>query len=62
MGLIFTVAGTGISGYLGDGGLGIVALLNNPQRIAVTSMGDIYIADTNNFVVRKVVKFLLFGV
>lgn len=53
-GLILTVVGTGASGYSGDGGLGTAALLNSPQGVAVSSDGDIYIADTDNNVVRWV--------
>ena len=49
------IAGTGAKGYSGDGGNGIKAKLNGPHNIAVTSTGDVYIADTWNNVVRKVV-------
>ena len=52
-GKINTLAGTGITGYSGDNGLGTIATLNQPQGIAVDSTGNVYIADTSNNVVRK---------
>jgi len=48
------VAGTGESGYSGDGGQATQARLDNPQGVFVTSGGSIYIADTENHRVRKV--------
>lgn len=55
-GNIYTVAGsaTGTSGYAGDGGSATQALLSNPEGIAVDSSGNLYIADTNNHVIREV--------
>lgn len=41
-------------GYGGDGGKATSAMLNNPHGVAVDKAGNIYIADTNNFVVREV--------
>ena len=55
-GTITTVAGGGGNGYDGDGGKATAAKLNNPHGVAVDGAGNIYIADTNNFVVRKVDK------
>ena len=52
--LIFTVAGTGIGGSSGDGGLATAARLNEPTGIAVDGSGNLYIADYNNDVVREV--------
>lgn len=53
---VYTVAGspTGTGGYSGDGGLSTQALLSNPEGIAVDSSGNLYIADTNNHVIREV--------
>ena len=51
---VSTVAGTGGSGYTGDGGQATSATLNQPENIAFDSQGNMYIADTNNFVIRKV--------
>ena len=53
-GLITTFAGTGISGYQGDGGPASVARLNAPVGIASDQSGNIYVADTNNGVIRKI--------
>jgi len=52
--MISTVAGTGNAGYTGDGALATSATLNAPAAVAVDSSGDIFIADTNNMVIRKV--------
>jgi len=53
-GKISTIAGTGVSGYSGDGGLGTSAMLYGPQGVAVDSAGNVFIADTFNAVIRKV--------
>ena len=53
-GKISTIAGTGISGFSGDGGLGKSAKLNGPQGVVVDSGGNAFIADTLNGRVRKV--------
>jgi RHS repeat-associated protein len=52
---IYTVAGNamGYSGYSGDGSPTTQALLNNPQGLAVSPEGDIYIADNQNGRVRE---------
>ena len=52
---IETVAGNGTSGYTGDGGLAISAELSYPQSVFVDTLGNIFIADTANSVVREVV-------
>lgn len=52
---IATVAGTGTAGYSGDGGVATSAELNGPAAIAVDASGNLYIADTFNQVIRKVV-------
>jgi hypothetical protein len=53
---ISTVAGTlGVSGYSGDGGPATAATLNAPSGITFDAAGNLYIADTNNNVIRKVV-------
>jgi hypothetical protein len=55
-GLVSTIAGTGSSGYSGDGGLGGNAQLNRPGGIGIDSSGNIYIVDRGNFKIRKVDK------
>ncbi len=52
-GLITTIAGNGFFAYSGDGGAGINAALNSPSSIAVDTVGNIFIADSYNHVVRK---------
>ncbi len=53
-GIIITVAGNGSAGYSGDGGAAIDAKLNNPEKIAVDGLGNLYIADITNNRIRKV--------
>ena len=53
-GKISTVAGTGVTGYSGDGGSATSATLNAPQGVEVDSTGNVFIADTFNGVIRKV--------
>ncbi len=52
--VITTVAGTGVSGFSGDGGPAITARLNNPHGTAVDGAGNIFIADNLNSRVRQV--------
>jgi len=54
-GIISTVAGNGTEGYTGNGGLATKAELNEPEGVAVDSFGDLYIADSENYVIREVV-------
>jgi uncharacterized protein (TIGR03437 family) len=53
-GLITTVAGNGIAGYSGDGGLATGAALNAPEGLAIDSTGNLFIADQVNQRIRKV--------
>jgi DNA-binding beta-propeller fold protein YncE len=53
-GTIITVAGNGTMGYSGDGGPAIKAMLYNPYDVALSSAGNMYIADTMNNVIRMV--------
>ncbi len=53
-GSITTFAGTGTSGYSGDGGAATAARLRAPEAIAFNAQGDLYIADTGNNVIRRV--------
>jgi uncharacterized protein (TIGR03437 family) len=53
-GTISTVAGTGAAGFSGDGGAATGARLNQPGSVAVDSAGNLYIADSVNYRIRKV--------
>lgn len=53
-GIVTTVAGTGVAGNQGDGGLAINARLNTPRDVAVDDAGNIYIAEWYSYRVRKV--------
>jgi uncharacterized protein (TIGR03437 family) len=53
-GTISTVAGNGTAGYLGDSAAATSAELYLPSGVVVDSSGTLYIADTANYVIRKV--------
>jgi hypothetical protein len=55
-GIITTVAGNGVRGYSGDGGPATDAELNLPTGLAVDLHGNLYISDTGNFRVRRVIR------
>jgi len=55
-GTLTIVAGNGSYGYAGDGGPATKATLYNPEAVAVDSAGNVYIADYNNCIIRKVTK------
>jgi hypothetical protein len=52
--VIVTIAGNGTPGDSGDGGAPTNAQLHQPFSLAVDSLGNVYIADTSNSVIRKV--------
>ena len=54
-GIINTVVGNGIAGYSGDGGVPTAAQINRPCNIVFDSSGNMYIADSKNNCIRKVV-------
>jgi hypothetical protein len=54
-GIITTVAGNGGRGYSGDGGPATNAMLLFPYAAAVDAYGNLYIADSENNRIRKVV-------
>ena len=54
-GVISTVAGTGTAGYNGDNISATAAQLNSPQGVTVDRNGALYIADTVNYRIRRVV-------
>jgi trimeric autotransporter adhesin len=59
-GIITTVAGNGYEagspdgGYAGDGGPAVLAEINHPFGVALDGAGNLYIADTYNYRVRRV--------
>jgi sugar lactone lactonase YvrE len=53
-GIISTVAGNGTYGYSGDGGSATQASLNYPEGVFGDAAGNIYIADSFNYVIRKI--------
>ncbi len=62
-GNISTIVGQGGQiGAVGDNGPATTAMLNHPAAVAVDSSGNIYIADTDNSEIRKVVGANIFCV
>ena len=55
-GILWTVVGggSGVSTFGGDGGPATAAKLYRPMSLAISSVGDIFVADSPNNVVRKV--------
>lgn len=53
-GIITTIAGNGVTGFSGDGGLAINAALSGAYGIAVDSSGNVYFSDLNNQRVRMI--------
>ena len=53
-GAIGTIAGTGEPGWGGDAGPATAAMLNEPKTVALDAAGNLYVADSENHLVRKV--------
>jgi len=51
---VITVAGNGEKGYRGDGGPATEASLNMPHELLFDAKGDLYIAERDNHVIRKI--------
>lgn len=62
LGIITTIIGTTTQGYSGDGGLAINAQLYGPNGLAFDAVGNLYIADAGNNVIRKVTNVGVVGV
>ena len=56
-GIISTIAGTGVAGFSGDGGMADTAELNWPGYIAFDYIGNLYINDAYNHRIRKIDTF-----
>lgn len=52
--VITTVAGTGVSGFGGDGSPATAALLSYPSDVAIDRAGNLFIADGDNLRIRRV--------
>lgn len=55
-GVIQTFAGTGDPGWSGDEAMAIAACLNEPKGLTLDAEGNLFIADSENHVVRKIEK------
>jgi sugar lactone lactonase YvrE len=53
LGAVTTIAGTGIAGA--ENAIGTSASFNNPNAVAVDSLGNVYVADVSNNLIRKIV-------
>ncbi len=53
-GIITTIAGNGLPGYMGDGGAATAAKLKSPTGLAIDGSGNIFIAQPDDDVVRKI--------
>jgi sugar lactone lactonase YvrE len=53
-GIISTIAGTGVAGFSGDGGVATAAQLDLPTALAFDAAGNLYFADTGNHRVRRI--------
>ncbi len=53
-GNITTIAGDGTPEYTGDGGLATAARLNHPYALALDGNGNLFIAELDNDVIRKI--------
>ena len=53
-GIIYTLAGTGIAGYSGDGGSPLAAELSSPVGIMLDAHDNLYVVDYGNNRVRKI--------
>src|SRR5690349_22581145 len=54
LGIISTAAGTGISGYSGDGGSAKLAQISFPTGLAIDSSGNVLFADYGNNRIRRI--------
>ena len=55
-GMLSTVAGRGEPGHDGDGALATAACLNEPKNLCFDAEGNLYIADSENHAIRRVMR------
>ncbi len=55
-GMIATVAGSGEPGHSGDGALATMACLNEPKNLCFDADGNLFIADSENHAIRRVMR------
>jgi sugar lactone lactonase YvrE len=55
-GIISTIAGTGKAGFSGDNGPATLAQLTLPSGVAFDASGNLYVVDTGNSVIRRILK------
>jgi hypothetical protein len=53
---VTTIAGSGVYGYSGDGGIATAAQLSFPAGFAVDDAGNVYIADAGNNAIRVLTR------
>ncbi len=53
---MYTIAGTGAQGFLGDGAAATSAKINGPSALTLDSSGNVYFADYNNHRIRVIAK------
>ncbi len=53
-GIISTIAGTGTAGYSGDGGPATAATMNDPFGLTLDALGNLYVSEVQNHVIRKI--------
>ncbi|WP_348641342.1 chitobiase/beta-hexosaminidase C-terminal domain-containing protein [Granulicella aggregans] len=52
--LIYSIAGTRVAGYAGDGGPATLAQLNYPTSLVKDAIGNVYFSDSENHMVRRI--------